>query len=985
LRRGQGLLLLVAGILTLLAFQNCTQYSFRSLSDDLELSSLRADNGVPYDGKPDSTFYRFVPEFSCEGQSSVKDRIEVRDGKFYLFENHLQKCAAQSRELESKEIIRSPLQNDSVSVKDFIYTRYEGGLTTIPDSVEEVLCRDDFANPRIEIITKYNQSLKTSSTKVYSLEGTSAVVNIYEDLSTARAYSGASIEYSVFSGELGFKVSLDQTIPGEARRYNAEVTQQLGLWSGKISSKKLVCITGLYAAPIETLPLSFKASIRGDDNIVLSSVSNYNGKLIATSVISPYTGEIPSSPFTGFSLPKPTMIGIYQSLDNGYSWNQLAKVKSSSGSSSYNPKLVSNGTSLYLYGANRSNEVFVIESKDQGSTWGTVMQYRPPSYTFVEASGAVISNDNHILISGYGRLLDERTSFVRKCNLQTWSCTNSQELTSYSWSYNQTTQIRRDGIGNLYIAHRSGATQSTSRSTIKKSTDNGATWIDLDQSNLNPDDINALAVSPDGQMILYGGDRSGSRAYLRQSTDGGLTWIETNPVCIGKSVTNIIILPNKDALLSCYDYARIIAADFTALVYKKAAAATSWTELFRLPGSKGGALYTLPSGEIYYHESDFSKLLVSSDMGSSWTSGTYSLGKAPSLGDAEFFSMLENSLGNMYVAGYVTIAPNIRNAVVYKSIDSGISWSLEYHLGAVNTSFRSIAKSSVSNNMIVGGTQNFNGWVSHKYNALTSSWGPSDSFVPANGAFATMNQVVAGSSGKFWEIGSAVIGPSLARHWLVRGSTDDGNSWSTLEDFQLYSGFPSEANAGAALGGELYVAGFGVDTNQYSHWLVRKYSSGGAISTDDENGFANDSASVARGLLAASDGTLYAVGEYNLALGAKHWVVKKKPKGGQWSVIDDYSLDPGADAIAYSVSEDSAQRIVVAGSARDAKGKQFSVVRVLSSLGWNTIDSYSQPAATISYGSSACLQTKVCIVGSYLDADGMYRGFFRSLRTDGSP
>jgi hypothetical protein len=989
LRGSKGLFILIAWILILLPFQNCTQRtSFRSLSSVLALNSTQTDNGVPYDGKADASFYRFVPEFSCEGQSQAKDRIDVRDGKFFLFENHLQKCAVQSRELGLEEVVHSPLQNDSVSVKDFIYTRYDNELRTPPDSVEEVICRDDFLNPHVEIITKYNQSLKTSVTKVYSLYANMSRVDSVEDPSTLRIYSGAEIEYAAFSGDLSFKISLDQTIPGELRRYNAEVTKLQGIWSEKITNKNLVCITSLYAAPIEILPLSLSSSIRGADTNLLNSVTDHNGKLMAASVITSYSGEPPASPFMRIFNVKPSLIGIYQSLDSGMSWSQLAKVQSGPGSNSVNPILLSGGASLYLYATNSSNEVFVAESKDQGITWKTVMTYRLESASTITATGAVLSNDNHLLISGYSYSSIESTSFVRKCDLQTWSCANSDEYTSASGSSNRTTKIWRDTSGSLYISQRYGPTQMNNSTYVKKSIDNGATWTTLVQDSTGSTNINALAVSSDGQMILYGGAMGASTPYLKQSTDGGQTWITTTSVCAGWSVLSITILANKDAILTCFDYNRITAATYTAMIYKKSATATSWTEMVRQTGSSSGPLYQRPNGELYYFDYSINSpptLQISTNSGNSWTNLTYPNGENPSLGDAQFLSVMENDLGELYAVGYVTIAPTIKNAVVYKSKDAGFSWSLDYSFGVGNSSFRSLAKSRTSNNLIVGGSQNLNVWVSHKFNSLTSTWAPSDIYTPANGALASLNQVMSGPNEKFWSVGSTIQFPAFTNRWLVRSSTDEGGSWNTLEDFQLNSGYASEAFAGTAQGSDLYVAGYANDTSSISHWLVRKYSSTGVISNDDENGFEAGAASTARGILTASDGSLYAVGEYNLKLGNKRWVVKKKPVGGQWSVIDDYALEQGADAIAYSVSEDAAYRIVVTGSAKNSNGRQFAITRVLSSSGWLTIDSYSQHALPVSLGSSACLKSQICVVGSYLNSDGMYRGFFRSFRTDGNP
>jgi hypothetical protein len=984
LRRHARVFYLLLATLVLLVFQNCTQYSFRSLSEEVSLQSLgggASGNGGGYDGKPDSTYYRFVPDFTCEGRSAPKDRLEIRGKKIYLFENHLQKCATESRELPPEEVIRSPLQSDWVSVSDYIFARQEYVLQAPPTSVDEVICRDDFLHPKVEIIARYNQEQKVSTTRVYTLDSKLGI-DVIEDLSTKRVYTGQAIEYTSFAENLKFNVSLDQVIGGSGRKFSADILTAQGIWAERLSAKKLVCITSLYSAPPEILPLSLASSIRNDDSIALSSIAEHNGKLVGAAVVTPYAGDSPGWPLAGYVLPKSSLIGIYQSLDSGTSWKAIAKVQSTPGINSVNSRLLSAGSSLYLYGANGRNEIFIAESSNDGIDWKTSMKYAIPVATSIYVTGAALTNDNNIVVSGYTYSSTGSTSFVRKCNRTTWSCLNSDEFTSATTGSNRATQVIRDNLGNLYTTSRQRPDTYIDGVYVKKSTDNGTTWSILDQDETGSRNVNALAVSADGQMILYGGAIGASTPYVRQSTDGGVTWVSTTSVCAGWSVTNIVLAANKDALLTCYDFAGINPGGYGTFIGRKSASANSWSEIFRQAGSSNGSLFVRNNGEIVYFDPTLASVRVTNDFGSTWSGRSYPKPAAPSLGDAQFYSIVENSLGHLYASGYVTIAPSAKSAVVYKSIDGGMSWNLDYGNVFGNSNFTAIARSQSSanpNNLIAGGVANNLSWVVHKYDSATSSWAAVDTYSPANVAVAFLRDIVSGPSGRFWSLGGVVEWASGQR-WVLRTSGDDGVTWSTIDNFQYFSGQNSEALGGAASGSDIYVAGYGRDTTGLSHWLVRKYSNGQIESLDDDTfGPASGGAS-AHAVLIASDGTLYAAGEYSVTLGPKRWVVKKKPLNGSWEIVDDFTLAGGADAVAKNlIEEPTTHRIFVSGSARDENGLQRSIVRVLNSSGGVTVDNYLDYSSTDVHKMIPCLKSKICMAGSSANADGMYRGFVKIL------
>jgi len=76
-----------------------------------------------------------------------------------------------------------------------------------------------------------------------------------------------------------------------------------------------------------------------------------------------------------------------------------------------------------------------------------------------------------------------------------------------------------------------------------------------------------------------------------------------------------------------------------------------------------------------------------------------------------------------------------------------------------------------------------------------------------------------------------VVNGALTTARGVRRSTDGGATWSTIESFQLQRGLYAVAQIIAAdVAGNIYVAGSGnvtIKGKTTRHWLVRKSSDGG--------------------------------------------------------------------------------------------------------------------------------------------------------------
>lgn len=127
------------------------------------------------------------------------------------------------------------------------------------------------------------------------------------------------------------------------------------------------------------------------------------------------------------------------------------------------------------------------------------------------------------------------------------------------------------------------------------------------------------------------------------------------------------------------------------------------------------------------------------------------------------------------------------------------------------------------------------------------------------------------------------------RHWLARKSTDNGATWSNCGSFN-----DSTANDGItwAIGldgaGNLYVGG---EMNSYSggyvdpHWKVRKSTDGCATWSEVDS----IAGSYLHDLLVTPAGTLYATGTVAVSGQGFLWRTKRSTNGGStWSTADEY-------------------------------------------------------------------------------------------------
>jgi hypothetical protein len=261
----------------------------------------------------------------------------------------------------------------------------------------------------------------------------------------------------------------------------------------------------------------------------------------------------------------------------------------------------------------------------------------------------------------------------------------------------------------------------------------------------------------------------------------------------------------------------------------------------------GGGIASDSSGNLYVSGLSYDYDLVhpaeryvrrSTDGGATWTT-VDNVGLPFLYGGSDDVGIAVNAAGDVYVSGYGSDAP----------------WTVRKGIGGVSFSTVDVLPNS----------------------------NPKDIFVhPTAGIFVVGQAKITNKGATTWI-------------WLVRRSTDGGATWSNVDTFQLSSSQSAVAmGIGADPAGNLYVVGSAYKSGSYNHWVVRKSTNGGNSWTtvDDYQRAANDPTQ-ARCFVTDAHSNLFVAGfsqgEFTGVGYLNHWIVRKSVGGtGPWTTVDDF-------------------------------------------------------------------------------------------------
>jgi len=366
---------------------------------------------------------------------------------------------------------------------------------------------------------------------------------------------------------------------------------------------------------------------------------------------------------------------IYETTDAGATWTQIHS-RSGEGVSI---KVLSTGEILSNGNRNVSfsehyNEI--IKSIDGGSTFNLVMQ--KGAVSLEEEGGYLIELQNGDILSLGKRELDDQMMVYRSTNKgDTWS--QASIITFYDRFYSQVSDYAEDSLGNLYTAgwiYMVDPLDPAEPYIIMKSSNNGATWTQSDYIKQSGSDHYSDQVEVNHLNNVFAVDYSYDTAQstLRMSTNQGASW--SNVDVINGSIQGSIL--EADAAGNIYYLSEHV-------LRRGSPTGTGFSTAFTFPLNGGQvsfkviSLQGLSDGSLflgaYASESGTGHNIVyrSTDQGVSWN---------------ELYRVSGNSWSNMNFeespnGDYIALIGD----KILKSINNGVAWTEIYDgsLGAPNT------------------------------------------------------------------------------------------------------------------------------------------------------------------------------------------------------------------------------------------------------------------------------------------------------------
>lgn len=247
-------------------------------------------------------------------------------------------------------------------------------------------------------------------------------------------------------------------------------------------------------------------------------------------------------------------------------------------------------------------------------------------------------------------------------------------------------------------------------------------------------------------------------------------------------------------------------------------------------------------------------------------------------------------------------------------------------------------------------------WYVRKSSDDGSTWSTVDQYQYAAGHYVDARGFAADNAGNIYVVGwgrdaGAKRNPEGNIHWLVKQSSDEGATWSVVDDLPGPSASTAAfvSGAGVFVGGDPYAG-------SSSSWLVRRSPSGpniGQMGTwETVDGLPRGAVS---GIASDFEGNIYAVGQMFVQTGVEKirgqtiptgyyaWTTRmSNDRGNTWTTVDSFTYDASEQSSwAAAAGTDPAGNVVVVGFASDAQGARHWIVRSPDGSGaWQTVDDF---------------------------------------------
>jgi PKD repeat protein len=239
---------------------------------------------------------------------------------------------------------------------------------------------------------------------------------------------------------------------------------------------------------------------------------------------------------------------VWRSTDNGTTWAQVNASAGWSARESHSSVVMLDGSIVLMGGidgSSRKNDVW--RSTDNGATWTQLTASAPWSVRYGHRC-VVMPDGSIVLMGGCGTGNNNNNNDVWRStdNGATWTQVNA----SAEWSARRFHSSVEMMDGSIVLM---GGYDGSFRNDVWRSANNGTTWTQLTESaEWSARYGHSCEVMPDGSIVLMGGEvTSGEQNDVWRSTDNGATWTQVN-ASAGWSVrcySSSVVMPDGSIVL----------------------------------------------------------------------------------------------------------------------------------------------------------------------------------------------------------------------------------------------------------------------------------------------------------------------------------------------------------------------------------------------------------------------------------------------------
>jgi hypothetical protein len=666
---------------------------------------------------------------------------------------------------------------------------------------------------------------------------------------------------------------------------------------------------------------------------------------------------------------------VRKSTDQGATWNTVDSYIFPGGSGANQPigMTVDSAGNIYVLGQSQissgSFQWVTRKSPDNGTTWTTVDIFQYQSGQSAGPSGITVDNAGNIYTVGYGTTsTSARYWIVRQSTNQgaTWATVDNYLYTGGVSSWAQA--ACKDSLGNVYVGGfgRYDINGYVYHWIVRQSTNNGVTWTTIDDflyANFNQNGTTVFGMGADssgnvyasGYAVSLGGN---SHWLTRQSTNNGSTWTTVDdykpsglPTAQAQSGVSVDTSGNL-YVSGINSYPTIStstqATPGTGSVPTGGNFAIRYAEIELLKGVtqiRGGGAGGGGGGG----GGDFAHTSVGGGAGGNGAGVLAVFANIIARGTNTNPGIFQANGGN----GGNTLPTNLNNSGVTGAGagggGGGGGWAfIQYNTLTGSTLVNGVQASGGNGGTGGNGLNNPFEWIVRKTSNGTT-WTTVDTYMYGNGFESHPLGITGDSAGNIYACGDGIGIFQQYEKWIVRKSTNNGVTWSTVDNY-LYPSVTGPTQPSAAVGmcsdnlGYIYASGNGTDSSNIYHGIMRQSTNGGSTwTTVDDFVYAAGKNTVGQKCAADSLGNVFYISYASDSGGLYHWVVRQSTNNGStWTTVDDYTPLSGTVPQPESITIDSLGNIYVSGAYTDLSGVRHGLVRMSTNHGstWSTVLDY---------------------------------------------